>query len=369
MKRLLVCLLLVGVVGCGESEPAKETPSNEAGSQPKQASPNKLAEQQRERDQTPQAQQSGEPEQQPPVQDGQADPNRKANGLFVAAVKLLASAEAKSLNDAIKDYEQALKNFRTIIDDYSESGLAVKLISGETLFAGKTLADIEARLKELRDPASGFADIDDLGKAVLAAIGSRDADKVMNLYVTPEVAERFKERLMEAAQDPLRRELIEKNVGLGDLLRPNRLINPTEESNKFEAKYQRIRDRCVSFLIAIDSESKDLTFDQINAAIFLGMAPMRTSDNGLKAAFDIDADEVGYMSAGNARVFVRHEEKVYMISVDSMEKVNGRWYISGDYFSINEVLSKIDLTIESWQHPHTQATLRKVNQYLPGDSN
>ena len=39
MKRLFVCLLLVGVVGCGESEPAKETLSNEI------ASPNKLAEQ------------------------------------------------------------------------------------------------------------------------------------------------------------------------------------------------------------------------------------------------------------------------------------------------------------------------------------
>ena len=30
MKRLLVCLLLVGVVGCGQSEQAKETPSNQA---------------------------------------------------------------------------------------------------------------------------------------------------------------------------------------------------------------------------------------------------------------------------------------------------------------------------------------------------
>ena len=39
MKRLLVCLLLVGVVGCGKKEPAKETPSNEA------ASPNKLVDQ------------------------------------------------------------------------------------------------------------------------------------------------------------------------------------------------------------------------------------------------------------------------------------------------------------------------------------
>ena len=31
MKRLLACLLRVGVVGCGKSEPAKEISSNEAG--------------------------------------------------------------------------------------------------------------------------------------------------------------------------------------------------------------------------------------------------------------------------------------------------------------------------------------------------
>ena len=144
MKRLLVCLRLVGVVGCGESAPAKETPSSEAESQPKQANPSKLAEQPGDRDQTPQAEPSGEPEQQQPSQDGQVDPNRKANGLFVAAVQLLASAEAKSLDEAIKDYEQALKNIQRIIDDYSESDLAVKLISGEALFRGKSPENIAA---------------------------------------------------------------------------------------------------------------------------------------------------------------------------------------------------------------------------------
>jgi hypothetical protein len=221
-----------------------------------------------------------------------------------------------------------------------------------------------------QNSTSGFADIDDLGKAVLAAIASRDPDKIMNLYVTPEVGQRFKERLMEAAEDPLKRELIDKGVRPGDLLRGNRLLNPTEESNEFQAKYQRIRDKCVRFLSAIDSESRDLTFDQINEATFLGMAPMRMSDNGLKEAFNIDTDEVGYMGAGNARVFILHEEKVYVISVDSMEKVLDRWYISGDFFSTDGPYErKFDLTEDTWQHPHAQATLRKVNQYLPEDSN
>jgi len=57
MKRLLVYLLLVGAVGCGESEPANETPWDEVRSQAKQSSPSELAEQPSENDQTSQ----GEP--------------------------------------------------------------------------------------------------------------------------------------------------------------------------------------------------------------------------------------------------------------------------------------------------------------------
>ena len=78
------------------------------------------------------------------------DPDEQANKLFVEAVQLIESAESKSDEDAIKDYEQALSNVQRIIDDYSESDLAVKLISGETLFTGKTLADIKIRLTELK---------------------------------------------------------------------------------------------------------------------------------------------------------------------------------------------------------------------------
>ena len=219
-------------------------------------------------------------------------------------------------------------------------------------------------------PTSGFADIDDLGQAVLAAIASRDPDRLMNLYVTPEVGERFKERLLEAAKDPLKRELIEKTFRPGDLLRANSLLKPTQELNAFEAKCQRIREKCVRFLTEIDSGVRhDLTFDQINQATCLGVAPMRTSDNGLRDAFDIDADEVGYMTAGNARVFVLHEEKVYMISVDSLEKVLDRWYISGDYFAVDGPGENKIESGDIGTHPHAQATLRKVNQYLPEDSN
>ena len=117
MKRLLICLLLVSVVGCGGGEQAQKTPSNE---------PSRQAE--------------------------QVDPNKEANGLFVEAVQLIESAKSKSnqgLDDeAIKDYEKALSNVQKIIDDHSKSDLAVKLITGETFFPRSTITSRVAYLKE-----------------------------------------------------------------------------------------------------------------------------------------------------------------------------------------------------------------------------
>ena len=81
---------------------------------------------------------------------GCGDPNEKANELYVEAVKLISSAEEKTGESAIKDYEKALANLRKIVDDYSKSDLAVKLVSNETLFTGKSLKDIETRVKQLK---------------------------------------------------------------------------------------------------------------------------------------------------------------------------------------------------------------------------
>ena len=79
------------------------------------------------------------------------DPNKKANELFVEAVQLISSAEEQTGEPAIKNYEQALAHLQNIISDYSESDLAVKLISGETLFTGKSLKEIKERVKELKN--------------------------------------------------------------------------------------------------------------------------------------------------------------------------------------------------------------------------
>jgi hypothetical protein len=90
------------------------------------------------------------------------DPNKKANELYVEAVQLITSAERKitpydspisdvrSSWEGLKEYEQALDNLQKILDDYSESDLAVKLISGETLAAKKSLEAIEARVSKLK---------------------------------------------------------------------------------------------------------------------------------------------------------------------------------------------------------------------------
>jgi len=70
--------------------------------------------------------------------------------LYVEAVKLISSAEKKTGEEAIKDYEQALANLQRIVNDYSKSDLAVRLVSGQTLFTGKSMADIKNRVVELR---------------------------------------------------------------------------------------------------------------------------------------------------------------------------------------------------------------------------
>jgi len=84
-------------------------------------------------------------------------PDATANKLFFEAVRLISSAEEQTGEVAIKDYEQALGKLGEIIADYSESDLAVKLISGERLFTGKSLKEIKERVAELKRVAAESA--------------------------------------------------------------------------------------------------------------------------------------------------------------------------------------------------------------------
>tara|TARA_B100001971_G_scaffold209020_1_gene231832 strand:+ start:490 stop:1260 length:771 start_codon:yes stop_codon:yes gene_type:complete len=80
-------------------------------------------------------------------------PGEAANKLFVEAAMLISQAEPrKDSNDtaAVADYERALANIRKIVNEYPESDIAVKLVSNETLFTGKSLTQIEERVKELQ---------------------------------------------------------------------------------------------------------------------------------------------------------------------------------------------------------------------------
>ena len=80
-------------------------------------------------------------------------PDEAANELFDEAVKLISEAQSKEATDipaAIKNYEQALVKVRKIVNEYKKSDLAVKLVSGETLFTGKSMAQIEEKVSELQ---------------------------------------------------------------------------------------------------------------------------------------------------------------------------------------------------------------------------
>ena len=79
-----------------------------------------------------------------------------ANKLFVEAVELVNQAQSKESYDipaAIEGYERALVKIRKITSEYKESDIAVKMVSGDTLFTGKTVRQIEERTNELQRKA------------------------------------------------------------------------------------------------------------------------------------------------------------------------------------------------------------------------
>ena len=81
-----------------------------------------------------------------------ATPDEAANELFVEAIELVSKAKSEentNIPAAIKSYEEALVKVRKIVNEYKKSDLAVKLVSGETLFTGKSMEQIEEREGEL----------------------------------------------------------------------------------------------------------------------------------------------------------------------------------------------------------------------------
>jgi biopolymer transport protein ExbD len=112
MKQILLMIVmvaLVGLVGCGKKEPELSTKKV-------------------------------------------ITPDEAANKLFVEATKLISQAKAKEDSDiksAIAGYKKALDNLRKIINEYPESGLAVKLVSNETIFTGHSMAQLESHAQEL----------------------------------------------------------------------------------------------------------------------------------------------------------------------------------------------------------------------------
>ena len=118
MKATLLIFVVVAMVGCGEKEPELES------------------------------------KQEPELRSEKViTPDEAANELFVEAVELVDEAESREATNvaaAIEKYEQALEKLQTISSEYKKSDLAVKLVSGETLFTGKSLRQIRERVVELK---------------------------------------------------------------------------------------------------------------------------------------------------------------------------------------------------------------------------
>lgn len=66
---------------------------------------------------------------------GCSNANENANKLYIEASRLFKSA----------DYEQALQKLGTIIEEYPESDIAVKLVQGEARIGGYTLEAFKAQ--------------------------------------------------------------------------------------------------------------------------------------------------------------------------------------------------------------------------------
>ena len=84
---------------------------------------------------------------------GCGNPDEAANELFVEAVELVNKGKSKEDSDipaAIESYEAAIIKIRKIVNEHKKSALAVRLVSGERLFTGKSMAQIEGRAQELQ---------------------------------------------------------------------------------------------------------------------------------------------------------------------------------------------------------------------------
>jgi len=134
-------------------------------------------------------------------------PNEAANELFVEAVQLFSLADSMTGKEAIDLYDQGLIKLQEIIAKHSKSDLAVKLISGETLFTNRSLKQIQDKVdtlrlevpdpivvkavrKELRKPADKLTKADlakvtrlSLHRTQITDAGLKDLAKLQNLKV------------------------------------------------------------------------------------------------------------------------------------------------------------------------------------------
>jgi len=78
--------------------------------------------------------------------------NEDANKLFDEAMQLIRDEEAAAADFHTADlYEKALDKIRKIVKEHPESDIGRKVISNQKLFIGKSLAQFEGHVKEVRE--------------------------------------------------------------------------------------------------------------------------------------------------------------------------------------------------------------------------
>ena len=78
--------------------------------------------------------------------------NEVANRLFDEAMQLIRHGSlAGAAFDTAGHYEKALDKIRKIVKEHPESDIARKVVSNEKLFIGKSLAQFEGHVKEVRE--------------------------------------------------------------------------------------------------------------------------------------------------------------------------------------------------------------------------
>lgn len=200
--------------------------------------------------------------------------------------------------------------------------------------------------------SSGFKSVQALGEAIFSALQSKDPDKVVALYPDFDDLLALKKAMIESIDDPLHKIKIEKAFG------------EDVSQEKWDKQQAGLYDDVYQFLVSIDEGKRDLSYEQVKKGTFLGLAPFRVSAEKFSERFGVDSKALGYTSCGVAQLFFEHDGLVFSVTLDALLEINHRWYLAGDYFSIELIGSAGDVRFQvdasDRLHPEADAVFKNV---------